>query len=57
MIRFNIISKFNSLSLDIPGYCFDNKLHCWEYHNDWNQRFLIEECHDDPGTISITILH
>lgn len=55
MVRFNILSISNGLSLDLPSCNIQQKLHLWEYHNNWNQRFIIEECIDDAGYYHIFV--
>jgi len=54
-MKYNIISYHNKLALDLPGYDIHRNLHLWEYHNDWNQRFIINEFDDDPGYYNIII--
>lgn len=54
-MKVNFISVHNGLSIDLPGCNSEQPFHLWQFHNNWNQRFIIKECHDDEGYYNIMI--
>jgi len=56
VINVERLKSVHVLSIDYcPLFHLWESFHLWEFHNDWNQRFIIKECHDDEGYYNIII--